>query len=234
MGYLLENCLFDRLSSEIIDQCQPYTCSKDADINSFFHQDKEDNYSDYLSEMMAYTHCFYTDEKDKVDENGKRVKSKMVCAFSLSTSALRADALPNRKRNKLNKVIPNDKRRPQYPAILIGQLCVFDGFGLHSFPYNVGDEMMDLIKTMAINPDNDFAVRYLVVDALNIPNVTDYYLRNGFKFMFESDEEELHCLRGYPKNSIWKRIKNICHRDTNDEQKCKTRLMHFDLIVLKQ
>lgn len=36
MGYLLDNCLFDRLSSDIINQCQPYSCEKDADIDSFF------------------------------------------------------------------------------------------------------------------------------------------------------------------------------------------------------
>ena len=35
MGYLLDNCLFDRLTSDIIDQCQPYSCEKDADIDSF-------------------------------------------------------------------------------------------------------------------------------------------------------------------------------------------------------
>ena len=30
-------CCFGRLTSEIINQCQPYTCSKNADIDSFFH-----------------------------------------------------------------------------------------------------------------------------------------------------------------------------------------------------
>lgn len=37
VGYLLDNCRFGRLTSEIINQCQPYTCSKNADIDSFFH-----------------------------------------------------------------------------------------------------------------------------------------------------------------------------------------------------
>lgn len=36
MGFLLDNCHFDRLTSEIINQCQPYTCSKDSGIDSFF------------------------------------------------------------------------------------------------------------------------------------------------------------------------------------------------------
>ena len=87
-----------------------------------------------------------------------------LCAFSLASSALRTDTLPNNKRNKFNRPIPNSKRRSQYPAILIGQLCIFDGFG-----HNIGDEMMDLIKTMVIDPENDNAARYIVVDAINKP-----------------------------------------------------------------
>ena len=155
MGYLLDNCLFDRLSSDIINQCQPYSCEKDADINS----------------------------------------------------ALRTAPLPNTKRNRFNKPIPNAKRRSQYPAILIGRLCVFDNFR----HLDVGREMMDLIKTLAVNPENPSAARYLVVDAVNTPKVLDYYLNNGFDFLFSSDEEEMNCLR---------------------KTSCPTRLMYFDLIVL--
>lgn len=235
MGYLLDYCFFDRLSPEIIDQCQPYICSKDKGIDSFFHKDHKDNFEDYLSEMMGYTHCFYTDESHYQNETDEIVKPKMVCAFSLSSSALRTDILPKRTRNRFNKSIPNSKRRSQYPALLIGQLCVFDGFGNHSFPYNVGDEMMDLIKTLAIRPENDCAVRYLVVDAINNPSVIDYYLRNGFDFLFESDEEELQCLHGDPvNNSFINRIKQFILPQKGKKHNCKTRLMLFDLILLNK
>ncbi|MCQ2143707.1 MAG: N-acetyltransferase [Bacteroidales bacterium] len=176
--------------------------------------------------MMGYTHCFYTEEESP----------RMVCAFSLSNSALRTDTLSKRKRNKFNKSIPNTKRRSQYPAILIGQLCVFDGFGHHSIDENVGDEMMDLIKTMAIKPDNDCATRYLVVDALNTPNVLEYYKRNGFEFLFESDEEELQCLRSYDAGkSLFRKIQERCHlAEKQEAPACRTRLMLFDLILLRQ
>lgn len=36
--------------------------------------------------------------------------------------------LSNKKRNKINRGIPYTKRRSQYPAVLIGQLAVMDGF----------------------------------------------------------------------------------------------------------
>lgn len=213
MGYLLDNCRFGRLTSEIINQCQPYTCSKNADIDSFFHDNTPDNYRDYWLEMMGTTHCFFTDEKDNTTQ------PKMVCAFSLSNSSLRTDILPNNRRNRLNRSIPNAKRRFQYPAILIGELCVFDGFGYKTFGYNIADEMMNLIKTIAIDPDNNSSSRYLIVDALNSPEVIGYYIRNGFEFLFASDEEELEHLRGSYSRDI---------------QICKTRLMFFDLVVLNQ
>ena len=213
MGYLLDNCRFGRLTSEIINQCQPYTCSKNADIDSFFHDNTPDNYRDYWLEMMGTTHCFFTDEKDNTTQ------PKMVCAFSLSNSSLRTDILPNNRRNRLNRSIPNAKRRFQYPAILIGELCVFDGFGHKTFGYNIADEMMNLIKTIAIDPDNNTSSRYLIVDALNSPEVIEYYKRNGFEFLFASDEEELEHLRS---------------GHSSDVQNCRTRLMFFDLVVLNQ
>ena len=213
MGYLLDNCRFGRLTSEIINQCQPYTCSKNADIDSFFHDNTPDNYRDYWLEMMGTTHCFFTDEKDNTTQ------PKMVCAFSLSNSSLRTDILPNNRRNRLNRSIPNAKRRFQYPAILIGELCVFDGFGHKTFGYNIADEMMNLIKTIAIDPDNNTSSRYLIVDALNSPEVIEYYKRNGFEFLFASDEDELEHLRS---------------GHSSDVQNCRTRLMFFDLVVLNQ
>lgn len=127
MGYLNQNCLFDRLTPEIIDQCQPYACSKDSDIDSFFHNGTKDNYEDYRNEMMAYSHCFYTDVEKYNEEHPEAPKKpEMVCAFSLfSNTALRIAPLPKSKRNQFNRAIPNAKRRSLYPAILIGRLCVF-------------------------------------------------------------------------------------------------------------
>lgn len=226
MGYLNDNCLFDRLTSEIINQCQSYKCSNDSDIDSFFHIGNKDNFEDFASELMSNSHCFFTDEDNP----------KMVCAFALASSALRTDVLPKSRRNRFNRdrKIPNTKRRSQYPAILITQLCIFDGFGNSVFGHDIGKEMMDLIKTMAIDPDNDNAARYLVVDAINNPKVIDYYKRNGFELLFTSDEEEMACLRGYKNaNPILRWLGDFFHvykKDNSSE--CKTRLMFFDLILL--
>ena len=218
MGFLLEHCLFDRLSSEIIKQCKSYVCKKDDNINAFFHDDTKDNYADYENELMGFSHCFFTDSDSP----------EMVCAFSLSNTALRTAPLPKPRRNRFNKTIPNAKRRAQYPAILIGQLCVFDKYA----HMGIGKELMDLIKTIAINPDNNCAARYLVVDAVNEPKVISYYQDNGFQFLFSTDEEELECLHELPREGWFKRLACVLAGKEKPEYRCSTRLMYFDLILL--
>lgn len=218
MGFLLERCLFDRLSSDIIKQCKTYVCEKDDKIDAFFHDDTKDNYSDYENEMMGFSHCFFTDSDSP----------EMVCAFSLSNTALRTAPLPKPRRNRFNKKIPNAKRRAQYPAILIGQLCVFDKYA----HMGIGKELMDLIKTIAINPDNNCAARYLVVDAVNEPKVISYYQDNGFQFLFSTDEEELECLHELPQERWFKKIVRVLSGNKKPVYKCSTRLMYYDLILL--
>lgn len=229
MGYLLNNCRFLRLTSDIVCQCSSFSCKNDADIDSFFHSGNPDNYTDYEQERMAISHCFITKEE----------KCRMVCAFSLSATALRVDHISNRERRKVNKHIPYSKQRTQYPAILIGKLCVFDGFGRKAFPEgNVGIELMNLIKTMAINPDNAVAYRYLVVDALNKPKVLNYYTENQFSFLFSSEEEEYECLHARKRgilNKLWCKLLSFLGKSSDSScPHLKTRLMVFDLILLRQ
>ena len=139
-------------------------------------------------------------------------------SFHRSQFSIRADLLPNSRRNRLNRNIPNEKRRPQYPAVLVGQLAVSDGY----MGQRVGDETLDAIKSWFIEPLNKTGCRYIVVDALNNPKIFDFYQRNGFKFLFSTEEEEWTFLHG---------------RRTAEEQSAMqpmhTRLMYFDLILLR-
>ena len=114
--------------------------------------------------------------------------------------------------------IPNEKRRPQYPAVLVGQLAVSEDYkGLH-----IGDELLDAIKSWFIEPLNKTGCRYVVVDALNHPKVFDFYLRNGFKFLFATEEEEWTFLHG-----------RRTAKGGTAMQPMHTRLMYFDLILLR-
>ena len=105
----------------------------------------------YWDSLMGKSYCFV-----------KPDTSEIVCAFTVANSSVKVDSLPSNLRNKLNRKIPNAKRRPQYPAVLVGQLAVSDLFSGH----HVGDELLDFIapkpngriKNLAIFINPYFAV----------------------------------------------------------------------------
>lgn len=198
---MLEQCDFMELTEEVLQQCKGFTC-KDEDITEFFTQD----YADYAYQLLGKSYCFF-----------KPDTSEIVCAFTVANSSVKVDSLPSNLRNKLNRKIPNAKRRPQYPAVLVGQLAVSDLFSGH----HVGDELLDFIKSWFIDPLNKTGCRYVIVDAVNHPKVFEYYQRNGFKFLFSSDEEE------------WTFLHNKGLEQTTPIEPMKTRLMYFDLIYLR-
>ena len=198
---MLEQCDFMELTEEVLQQCKGFTC-KDEDITEFFTQD----YADYTYQLLGKSYCFV-----------KPDTSEIVCAFTVANSSVKVDSLPSNLRNKLNRKIPNAKRRLQYPAVLVGQLAVSDLFSGH----HVGDELLDFIKSWFIDPLNKTGCRYVIVDAVNHPKVFEYYQRNGFKFLFSSDEEE------------WTFLHNKGLEQTTPIEPMKTRLMYFDLIYLR-
>ena len=198
---MLEQCDFMELTEEVLQQCKGFTC-KDEDITEFFTQD----YADYAYQLLGKSYCFV-----------KPDTSEIVCAFTVANSSVKVDSLPSNLRNKLNRKIPNAKRRPQYPAVLVGQLAVSDLFSGH----HVGDELLDFIKSWFIDPLNKTGCRYVIVDAVNHSKVFEYDQRNGFKFLFSSDEEE------------WTFLHNKGLEPTTPIEPMKTRLMYFDLIYLR-
>ena len=198
---MLEQCDFMELTEEVLQQCKGFTC-KDEDITEFFTQD----YADYAYQLLGKSYCFV-----------KPDTSERVCAFTVANSSVKVDSLPSNLRNKLNRKISNAKRRPQYPAVLVGQLAVSDLFSGH----HVGDELLDFIKSWFIDPLNKTGCRYVIVDAVNHQKVFEYYQRNGFKFLFSSDEEE------------WTFLHNKGQEPTAPIEPMKTRLMYFDLIYLR-
>ena len=71
---------------------------------------------------------------------------------------------------------------------------------------------MDFIKAWFTESHNKTGCRYLVVDAYNTEIPISYYKKNGFEFMFSSEEQERE------------------YRSISDDESLKTRLMYFDLI----
>jgi len=198
MGFLKERCFFSELKEELVRQCPPFSCKNDKDIEEFFMTE----YKLFAEQLFGKSYGFFTNDDTP----------KLTSAFTVSNSMLPVDRFPRRIRDKINKNVPYVKRRVQHPAVLIGQLAVFDGFN----HLGIGDEILTFIKMWFLSSENKTGCRYLVIDAINHPKVLDFYTRNGFRFIFNNIEDEIEYME----------------LDLDPEYK-RTRLMYFDLIVLK-
>ena len=105
---------------------------------------------------------------------------------------------------------------------------MFDGFE----HMGVGDELLNVIKSMALDPDSDSACRYLLIDALNFPKVIQFYQRNGFEFVFRSEDQEYRCLHSHELSFLGRFREFFRSKIEREKYACRTRLMMFDLIVL--
>lgn len=196
--FIREHCEFVEWSSPLIGNCSNFSCKHDKDIEQFFKTEFE-----YYDQQLLGKSYGFVKTKPTLE---------LVAAFTVSNSMLPVVNFPKNIKNRINRQIPNPKRNSQYPAVLIGQLAVFDDFsGMH-----IGDEVLSFIKGWFIEPLNKTGCRYVVVDAVNNDKVIDFYQRNGFKFIFDKIEDEIEYMK----------------LDMEPEYK-RTRLMYFDLIVLK-
>lgn len=196
--FIDDNCEFVEWSSLLIENCSDFSCKHDKEIENFFRSEFED----YDSQLLGKSYGFVKPAP----------KSELVAAFTVANSMLPVVNFPKNIKNRINRQIPNPKRNSQYPAVLVGQLAVFDSFaGKH-----IGDEVLSFIKSWFIDPLNKTGCRYIIVDAVNNDKVIDFYQRNGFKFIFDKIEDEIEYMK----------------LDMEPEYK-RTRLMYFDLIVLK-
>ena len=137
--------------------------------------------------------------------------SVVVCAFTLANSSIDSRNLPNNRKKKLTENIPHEKSMSSYPATLLGRLGVdkdFSGKG-------IGTELVSFIKQWMLDPSNKSACRYLTVDAYNNEPTLKFYEANGFKTIFSSENQEKEYV-GLPF-----------------DKELKTRLMYFDLILLR-
>lgn len=198
MGFLDDHCSFSPLNEELTQRCPPFSCKNDKDIEAFFAND----YKLFAEQLFGKSYGFFT--------NGKT--PHLVSAFTVSNSMLPIDRFPKSIQRRINKNVPFVKRRVQHPAVLIGQLAVFNGYN----HLGVGDGTLDFIKIWFLSPENKTGCRYLIIDAVNHPKVIGFYVRNGFKFIFDRIEDEIEYMQ----------------LDLEPEYK-RTRLMYFDLIVLK-
>lgn len=195
MTFLEEKCTFSRLSKDILDHCSPFDCGH-GDLNDFFKNDS----LNYEKAFLGKSYCFLLDENPK----------EIVCAFTVSNDSIKVNFLPNARKKKISKQISREKHFRTYPAVLIGRLGVnqtYKGKG-------VGGELMAFIKSWFIEANNKTGCRFVVVDAYNEISPIQFYKKNGFDFLFSTEEQEKD------------------YTGIENHNALSTRLMYFDLILL--
>jgi hypothetical protein len=161
---------------------------------------------DYSNELLGKSYCFILDRDPTV----------IVCAFTVSNDSIKTTSLPNSRKKRLIKWIPHQKQMRSYPAVLIGRLGVHKDYrSITGEDQRTGKQLMDFIKAWFIDSKNKTGCRFIVVDSYNESNPLKYYSDNGFLFLFSSEEQE----KEYSELPL--------------TAKLRTRLMYFDLIILK-
>ena len=196
MGYFSEQAIFMPLDQKILDGASGFSCGNE-DLDDFFHHDS----LAYAEDLFGKTYCFCLKER----------REEILCAFTVSNASIFTTMLPNARKKKVAKNVPYIKRDLIYPAVLIGRL----GISTKYQHLHLGSELMDFIKAWFVDPFNKTGCRYLIVDAYNTEVPLAFYLKNGFDFVFSTEEQEKE------------------YRCIISDSKLKTRLMFFDLIVIK-
>lgn len=158
---------------------KPFKCSEE-DLNNFLFEDAKY----FQKELMAVT---YLIEDKNLDFT--------VAYFSLLADKITFNPEERSAWNRLNRTIPNSKRRKSYPAVKIGRLAVNEEYA----GSGVGTFILDSIK-YAFTSVKRLGCRFLTVDALK--SAASFYQKNGFKFFTELDKEDETRLMFYDLKSF--------------------------------
>ena len=109
----------------------------------------------------------------------------------------------------MQRGVTNTKRGINFPAVLIGRLGVSAEDRGRGF--NIGSQILDYVKDWFRSAENKTGCRFIVVDAYNNERTVRFYQKNGFKFLYRTEEEERAFM------------------ELNDDTPLETRFMFFDL-----
>lgn len=193
----VENTFMVLYTKEVADYCDPFSCG-DEDLDEFFRHDV----FLYKEELLGKTYCWINRNND----------NEIVAIATLSYDGIKTINLDNPSRNAFQRKIPQQKRHRSYPAVLIGRLGVNKSFQGHGL--NVGTQLMNALKYWFIDENNKAACRYMLVDAYNTVPTIHYYIKNGFKPLYKTEQSEKSAF-GIP-----------------EDEALKSRVMFFDLKLI--
>lgn len=206
MSFIAEKCTFEVLTKDVLEECFPFTCGDDKDMDEFFNNDA----LTYARRRIGKTYCFRLEEDNR----------QIIACFTVSNDSIRIWDLGSSKRNSMWKELTNrEKLLSRFPGVLIGRLAVSEKFA----GKGIGTEILDFIKMWFLSQENKTGCRLVIVDAKNKPNVLRFYEKNGFRYLFNKEiDEDIYTKP--PKNE--EELKDRKHHP-----RClSTRLMYFDLL----
>jgi GNAT superfamily N-acetyltransferase len=153
-----------KLARLVQDSNIKYFECADKDLNDFLLNDAKN----YLNSMLAVTYVIQNDEET-------------IAYFSLSNDNLSKNDEESSVWNKLNRKIPNEKRRHTYPAVKIGRLAVSEKYQGKGF----GTHIIFMVQEMYIHEMQRAGCRFMTVDAYR--DALPFYEKNKFKFLTEQD-----------------------------------------------
>ena len=180
-----QHCVKINLTEEICSL--NFTCG-DADLDDFFHN----HALLYAKEHLGKTYVF-------VNNN----TSEIVAFFTVSNDRIKTTFIPKNATNRVQRKIPGLKHLRTYPAVLIGRLGVNKSYQGKGFM--IGRQIVNFIKLWFLDDENKTGCRFLVVDAYNKPEVLSFYERNGFKYLYATEEDEINATQVHD-NSINTRL----------------------------
>lgn len=190
---LKEYCVSSALTTDI--DLSGFYCG-DESLDNYFHNEA----AAYESEMLSRNYVFITQDD----------KHEPVAVFSICNTSINMPILCSNIRNRLQRKIPNPKRKRTYPALLIGRI----GVNARYHGQGIGSQVIEYIKHMYLHESVRGLCRFLLVDAINTSDVVRFYQNNGFIMLFDTEDDEM--------------------RSFNIGTALKTRMMYCDLKLWRE
>ena len=204
MSFVEEFCFHCPYTEEVAKECHEFHCGE-ADLDDFFSKDA----FEYEEFRMGKSYCIRLNDAPKT----------IVAIYTVSSDSIRIFDLPRSRRDAMLKITHHRKRLKRYPGILIGRLGVNSEFAHQG----IGSQVLDVIKLWFDSSVVKAGCRFLIVDALNKPNVLDFYRKNGFETLFTSEQQEDFYVN--PPKDEEQRLMRLAN-----PIKLETRLMFTDLL----
>lgn len=204
MSFVEESCFHCPYTEEVAKECHEFHCGE-ADLDDFFSKDA----FEYEEFRMGKSYCIRLNDAPKT----------IVAIYTVSSDSIRIFDLPRSRRDAMLKITHHRKRLKRYPGILIGRFGVNSEFAHQG----IGSQVLDVIKLWFDSSVVKAGCRFLIVDALNKPEVLAFYRKNGFETLFTSEQQEDFYVN--PPKDEEQRLMRLAN-----PTKLETRLMFTDLL----